>query len=185
LKPFGTLHPLNLDLTTPPTGPPNTVSHILFSTDGTKLRAPVKGTPTVPGFVATWNVASDGSLSSTFVKSMPPSVKDGALPFGIANVIGATDAILASDVDIGATVYDFAVPKTAYNPTPISGQMATCWVQYSEKTGSYWVSDFDAVKIYEMTVDLKNLEARLVSTLQLGDDNNPLEIAIGTTSGNE
>jgi hypothetical protein len=145
----------------------------------------MKGTSTVPGFVATWDVASDGSLSASFVKSMPPSVKDGALPFGIVNVVGAKDAVLASDVDLGATVYDFSKAQTRYLPTPIAGQLATCWAQYSEKTSTYWLSDFDAVKIYEMSVDSKSLEAKLLNTMELGGENNPLEIQVANVNGNE
>lgn len=178
LKPFGSLASLGLTQTTPPTGPPDTVSHILFSVGGTKVRVSVKGTPTVPGFIATWSVNADGSLSSSFTKSMPPSVSDGALPFGIENVIGAKDAVLASDVDLGVTVYDFSKTPTAYHPTAIQGQMATCWAQYSAKTASYWLSDFNANKIYNISVDLATLEASLKSSLALGTNGNPLEIRV-------
>ena len=67
LTPMGnTVRPLGLNQTTPATGPPGTVSDILFSEDGKKLLVSVKGVPPIPGFIAQWDVAADGSLSKNF-----------------------------------------------------------------------------------------------------------------------
>jgi hypothetical protein len=40
---------LGLNQTTPPTGPPGTVSDVIFSSDGEELHVSVKGTPPTPG----------------------------------------------------------------------------------------------------------------------------------------
>jgi hypothetical protein len=185
LQPISSLHHLFVNQTTPPTGPLNTLSQVLFTEDGSKLRASVKGNMTDPGFLATWDVAHNGGLSSTFVKTTPPSISDGGVQFGMTNVIGAKDAVIVSDVALGATVYDFSASPTRFFPTTIPGQLATCWVQYSNKTSSYWLSDLSTNKIYEMTVDLHTLVAKLINTIDLGYNNGPLEITVATVNGNE
>jgi WD40 repeat protein len=60
------LRPLFLNQTTPPTGPAGTVSDVLFSEDGKQLLVSIKGSPPVPGLVAQFDVAKDGSLSKDF-----------------------------------------------------------------------------------------------------------------------
>jgi len=185
LEPLGHLYPLHISQTTPPTGPPNTPSHVLFTKDGSKLRVSVKGNTSVPGFLGTWAVNPDGSLSSSFTTAMPPSLSDGPAQYGMVNVVGAKDAVLVSDAVIGATVYDFSTPQTRFLPTPIPGQLATCWVQYSSKTGTYWLSDTFANKLYEMSVNLQTLKATLINTIDLGANNEPLEITVATIGGND
>lgn len=70
LKPIpNTVRSLGINQTTPATGPAGSVSDVLFSEDGKQLLASVKGIPPVPGFVASWAVASDGSLSKNFTKT--------------------------------------------------------------------------------------------------------------------
>jgi len=162
MKPHDRFYSFGLNQTTPPSGPPNSVSHVLFSADGSRLRASVKGTPpSTSGFIATWNVAHDGTLSSSFTKTSPPS-GDGLLPFGMANIVGASDAIMATDPALGLTIYDFSKPKTAYAPLTIDGQLATCWAEYSKVTSSYWLSDLDANRIYEVSVEKETLKPTLL-----------------------
>src|ERR1700744_1559610 len=80
ISPFQAFHQ---NLTTPPNTPFKTVSHVLFSPDGTKLRADVKGNlPVTGGFVATWNITSEGILSPTFIKTTVP-IQDGGFQFGM------------------------------------------------------------------------------------------------------
>lgn len=62
---------LNLNQTTPATGPAGSVSHIVFSEDNKQLIASVKGVPPTPGFLAVWDVADDGSLSESFASVAP------------------------------------------------------------------------------------------------------------------
>ena len=71
---------LNLNQTTPASGPAGSASHIIFSEDGSSLIAAIKGTPPAQGFLAVWDVASDGTLSQNFKTITPPT--GGALPFG-------------------------------------------------------------------------------------------------------
>src|ERR1700754_4470899 len=121
LKPNGRFYSLGLNMTTPPVGPPGSVSHVLFSEDESKLRVSVKGVPpSAIDFVATWDVDRDGTLSHTFTKTTPDE-GDGLLPFGMANVVGSPNAVLVTDPGLGMTVYDFIRPKTTYTPLVIKG----------------------------------------------------------------
>jgi len=187
MKPHDSFWSFGLNQTTPASGPANAVSHVLFSSDGTKLRASVKGNPGPPavsGFVATWDVAKDGTLSHSFTKTIPTS-GDGLLPFGMTNVVGSKDAVMVTDPALGLTVYDFSKPTVSYEPLTIDGQMATCWVEYSTATESYWLSDLVSNNVYEASVDPKTLKPTLLSTFSLGGENDPTDIAIGTVLGKQ
>ncbi|KAH8826934.1 hypothetical protein DL96DRAFT_1556122 [Flagelloscypha sp. PMI_526] len=106
LRPIpNTIRSLNLNSTTPPTGPAHTPSQVLFSEDGTILYASIKGAPGAPGFIAAWTVdLSSSALSAEFEKNTPKN--GGALPFSMTFVHG-TNAILATDPALGLSVYDF------------------------------------------------------------------------------
>jgi hypothetical protein len=186
MKARDTFHSVGLNQTTPPSGPPNTVSHVLFSPDGLKLRASVKNPPSSSGFLAEWDVAPDGTLSSSFTKTSPPS-GEGLSPFGMINldVIGAKDAALVADPGLGLTVYDFSKPTTTFHPLTIPGQTATCWVEYSTASSSFWLSDVESNRIYEVSVNHKTLQPTLLNEFDLADTNNPTDIAIGTVLGKQ
>jgi len=185
LKPFGKFHSLGLNLTTPPVAPLGTVSQVLFSEDGSKLRVSVKGfDATTRGYLATWDVAHDGTLSSTYTKAVP-TMGDGIYPFGMTNIIGSSSGVMVTDPALGLTVFDFSRPKTTYVPLVIAGQMSTCWAIFSKTTNSYWLTDSDANKVYEVAVDPKSLKSKLLSSFKLGNLENPGDEAIGSVSGKE
>ena len=185
MRPYDRFYSFGLNQTSPPSGPGNTVSQVLFSADGSKLRASVKGTPpSTIGFVATWNVAHDGRLSSSFTKTYPPA-GDGLALFGMANIVGASDAVMIADPALGLTVYDFSRPKATFAPLTIDGQKATCWAKYSKATSSYWLSDLDANRVYEVSVQKGTLKSTLLTTFDLADSNNPTELAVATVSGKQ
>jgi len=158
-----TLRSLGLNQTTPATGPAGTTSHVVFSEDGTKLIASVKGVPPTPGFLATWDIGSDGSLSAEPVKSTPAS--GGLLPFSMT-VIPGKNAILATDAGIGFDVFSFGGnSSTSSSATstvvPITGQKATCWSSFSKKSGNFYLTDIGTSTITEVNVD-QNLKGTIV-----------------------
>ncbi|KAF8890260.1 hypothetical protein CPB84DRAFT_1816359 [Gymnopilus junonius] len=169
-----TLRPLGLNQTTPATGPAGTASHVVFSEDGTKLFASVKGVPPTPGFIAAWDIASDGSLSAEPVKSAPST--GGLLPFSMT-VIPGTNAILATDAGVGFDIFNFGGNVNAANingtqnaasalsatssVVAIDGQMATCWSSFAPKSGNFYLTDIGTSTITEVNVD-KNLNGTIV-----------------------
>ncbi|KAI0311897.1 hypothetical protein OF83DRAFT_1177136 [Amylostereum chailletii] len=136
---------LGMNQTTPPLGPGGTASQIIFSEDQKSVIVAVKGTSKdVPGFLATWDMNDDGSLSSTFTRIEVP--EGGAAPFSLTPIPGR-NGILSADFQVGVDIFDFsngAAMVTASNKTvsmPIANQSAVCWSAWSPKTDSFYVTD--------------------------------------------
>ncbi|KAJ8469805.1 hypothetical protein ONZ51_g8741 [Trametes cubensis] len=153
-----TLRPLGLNQTTPATGPAGTASHIIFSEDGKQLIASVKGVPPTPGFLAVWDVNSDGSLSPDFKKIAP--AKNGILPFSMT-VIPGKNAILATDAGLGFDIFDLK-DNSKSSAVAIDGQVATCWSSFSKKTGNFYLTDIGTATVTEVHVD-NNLKGTIVA----------------------
>jgi hypothetical protein len=155
---------LELNQTTPATGPAGSASHILFNEDGSQLVASVKGVPPTPGFIAVWDVAKDGSLSKAF-KAVPPP-KGGALPFGM-NFIPGKNALLATDPASGFDIIDLSgqvnstVAAAASTAVNVTGQVAVCWTSHSKKTGNFYLTDIGTSMVTEVSVD-DNLKPTIV-----------------------
>lgn len=147
-----TVRPLGLQATTPPSGPTSTPGHVIFSEDGTKLMASVKGAPpTSIGYLATWDVLANGSLSNSFSKSVAPT--PGGVPFSLT-VIPNKNAVLATDAATGFDVFDFSKADVATaSVVPIQGQGATCWSSFSQSTGNFYLTDLLQNTVTEVYVD--------------------------------
>ena len=127
-----TLRSLGLNQTTPVTSPAGSASHVVFSEDGKKLIASVKGMPNmtasypaIPGFLAVWDVNADNTLSQNF-KQISPG-KGGLLPFPMT-VIPGMNAILAPDAGVVFDIFDFSQGATNSSKSSvvfIQGQGAT------------------------------------------------------------
>ncbi|KAI0635912.1 hypothetical protein C8Q77DRAFT_1155656 [Trametes polyzona] len=152
-----TLRSLGLNQTTPATGPAGTASHIVFSEDGKQLIASVKGVPPTPGFLAVWDVKSDGTLSPEFKKLAP--AKKGLLPFSMT-VIPGKNAILATDAGLGFDIFDLK-DNNKSSAIGIDGQVATCWSSFSKRTGNFYLTDIGTATVTEVHVD-DNLKGSIV-----------------------
>jgi len=180
-----TVRKLNLKQTTPPTGPPNTVSDIIFSEDETKLLVSVKGIPPTPGRISSFDVnPKDGSLSATSVDSTPS--KGGIVPFSMTNIPGK-NAVLNTDAAVGFAVYDFSkganIAATS-SIIPIAGQGATCWSNFSPKTGTFFLTDIITSTVTEVKVDDK-LVGSIVKQYPLTAGSGTIDNAIATINGND
>jgi len=164
------------------------VSDIIFSPDGTKLLAAVKGTPpSTPGFLAAWSIQPDRSLSSSFVPSTPAT--GGLLPFSITPVKGK-NAVLVTDPAIGFSIYNLApldikhhVPATS-TVVNVTGQKAICWSEYSPKTGNFYLSDAGTSQIIEAHVD-NSLTGSVVTQYSLAANSSSLDSAIASLPHND
>ena len=133
-----TLRYLALNQTYPPTGPPGTASQIAFNHDESKLVVSVKGSPPASvGFIATWDIATDKSLSVAPTMITPPT--GAGLPFSLTPIPGQ-NAFFMADPAVGALVIDMADESKSV-AVPIAKQVANCWSTYSNKTGSYYLID--------------------------------------------
>ncbi|KAF7327820.1 hypothetical protein MKEN_00361800 [Mycena kentingensis (nom. inval.)] len=168
----GSVRSLNLNQTTPATGPAGTPSHVVFSEDNTKLIASVKGIPPTPGFFAVWDVdATTGALSEDFQASQPTA--GGLLPFSMT-IIPGKNAILATDAGLGLDIFDLdaaaqdGVAAGRSTTLAIDGQSATCWSSFSKKTGNFYLTDIGTSLVSEIQLD-DNLKPALVKQYPQGD----------------
>jgi hypothetical protein len=179
-----TVRSLNVNQTTPATGPAGSLSHLLFSEDGKQLIASVKGVPPTPGFVAVWDVAADGTLSKDFASVPPP--KGGALPFGMSLIPGK-NAVLATDPAIGFEVIDLASNGTdggASIAVNVTGQTAVCWSSHSTKTGNFYLTDIGTSLVTEVNVDA-NLKPKIVKQYQQTKGSATIDTDIASVQGKE
>jgi len=181
-----TLRALNINQTTPANGPAGTVSHVVFTEDGKQLVASVKGVPPTPGFLAVWDMASDGSLSQDFTKVSPG--KGGLLPFSMTAIPGTT-ALLATDAGVGFDIFDLSDVQKASNSSkttvvPIDGQSATCWSSFSPKTGNFYLTDIGTSMVTEVNVD-KNLKGSIVKQYPQKAGSATIDNDIASVNGND
>ncbi|KAE9402955.1 hypothetical protein BT96DRAFT_964644 [Gymnopus androsaceus JB14] len=152
---------LPLNQTTPATtGSGGTVSQILFSEDNTQLFVSVKGNlpgpPAVVGYLAVWDINSNGSLSEKFMPITPP--KNGNNPFGITLVNGR-NAVIAADTQDGFTIFDLS-DGSKLSSVDVNVLGAICWSTYSPKTGNYYMIDAGGA-VFEVNIN-SNLEGTVV-----------------------
>ncbi|KAF5313069.1 hypothetical protein D9619_003029 [Psilocybe cf. subviscida] len=188
-----TVRSLNLNQTTPATGPAGTASHVVFSEDNSQLIASVKGVPPTPGFLAVWDVAADGSLSQDFQSIAPAS--GGLLPFSMT-IIDGQNAILATDAGLGFDIFDLAAASNATiarrasttgdrsSANAISGQSATCWSSFSPKTGNFFLTDIGTATITEVNVDA-NLKGTIVKQYPQAAGSGTIDNDVATVGKND
>lgn len=139
---------------TPPKGPLNTVSHTLFSEDGSALITTVKGDPSVnkTGFVSILEI-EDGCPATQDRRYEP---KGTAVLFGSAVIPGEEGELFATDASFGAVT--LSLPTSAKGEgevkvlakTTIAGQLATCWAAISPLTHTAFVTDVGVNRLVEI-----------------------------------
>ncbi|KAL2872404.1 YncE family protein [Aspergillus lucknowensis] len=171
------LRPYALNQTTPPIGPPNTVTHTFFSDDETHLLTTVKGVPMTDniGFLSVFEVLRDdgacrpNGASASLSRHDTRSALNGTnLLFGAA-LIPHSSRVFVTDPSFGVAVLDLnehSDAATLETRMPIPGQMALCWAAYSAKRNSVFTSDGARNRIVEVDAD----DASIVSAVDLPND---------------
>ncbi|KAJ6463913.1 hypothetical protein C8R45DRAFT_503229 [Mycena sanguinolenta] len=174
---------LNLNLKTPPENPDNTPSQILFSDDGKRLFASVKGSKGNTGFVAVWTVNDDGSLSPDFTKNTP---NGGANPASLTIVRGA-DALMNTDIGKGLNILDFGNGGTqaATQDLQIGGSIHTAWGEFSDATKNYYISDSDTALYTEISIDPNNLQVKGVRQYPQKNGSFPIDQEVALIDGKD
>ncbi|KAL5340291.1 hypothetical protein BJX70DRAFT_361358 [Aspergillus crustosus] len=164
LGPFDSLRPYALNQTTPPTGPPNTVTHALFSDDESHLYTTVKGVPgtTNTGFISVFPVLRDGCRANGKGSKITLGREDirssfAATPllFGAA-VIPDSNRVLVTDPSFGAALFDIDASTSKaslISNTSIPDQGATCWASYSAARHSVFVTDVLVNSLVELDAE--------------------------------
>lgn len=154
------LRPFDLKQTTPPVGPTNTVSQVLFSEDENTLFTIVKGDPMAnkTGFLAAFPVKASWdrgtAMSAVSAQGTTSSPEGTAVLFGSFMVPGTPD-IFATDASFGAAVLSVGtdLKATTKGRAAVEGQAATCWAAYSPATKTAFVTDFAVNRLVEMSIE--------------------------------
>ncbi|KAM0809492.1 hypothetical protein AB5N19_09836 [Seiridium cardinale] len=162
------LRPFELDQTTPPVGPTNTVSQVFFSDDHSMLLSTVKGDPASnkTGFLAAFpingnNVSHDGVMTSP---------NGTAVLFGSSTIPGS-NSIFVTDASFGAAVLSIDTTGIAavQGKGTIDGQKATCWSTFSSATNTAFVTDVANNRLVEMSTS----NASVISQIDLNANGDP------------
>ena len=167
------LRPYQLNQTTPPVGPTNTVSHSFFSTDGNALVTTVKGDPMKnnTGFMSVFSVqGSDRGMARLSRKEMRSSPNGTAVLFGAAPLPNTEERpfeqrMFVTDASFGAAVLsmDNKGMTSVVASQKIQGQNATCWAALSTFTKTVFVTDVNVNRLVEMSAE----DASIVGELDL------------------
>jgi hypothetical protein len=107
--------------------PPNTtlslVSDVFFADNDSLLVVTVRGSPTLPAFVATFPVDQHGQVSAKANLAVPRGITDS---FGAA-AVPKSSLILVADPTFGAYTLDLNHPQAPASTINVPGQQAICW----------------------------------------------------------
>jgi hypothetical protein len=150
LSPFSVIQSFPLSQTTPPTGPPNTLSQVFYSEDTSTFYLTAKGIPmtTNHGFIAAYPIEG-GSVSSQSTSYSPSAL---TLPFGAAYIPHTGGNVLISDPSLGGALVHLAPGKAGSTIAVqnITTQSATCWATYSPTTHTAFFADGGANTLTEV-----------------------------------
>jgi len=160
------LHPFDINQTTPPVGPVNTVSQTFFNADSTALLTTVKGNPAVnnTGFLSVFPV-ENGRVSTKDIQSSPAGT---AVLFGTA-LIPNSNNIFITDASFGSATLALNAHNiaTVSASTKIADQSATCWATISSVTNTGFVTDVGVNHL----VEIDTTSGKLIKELQLSNGN--------------
>ncbi|KAL8290502.1 hypothetical protein RQP46_002760 [Phenoliferia psychrophenolica] len=173
---------LGLTQTTPPAGPANTPSDLIFDNSGNLLIS-IKGfNSTSPGFLGRYKL-TNGTIAPDLEKFVP---NGGALPFSITTPkeLGDGNVVFTTDPGIGVVIYDIDSSPVKNNGTAIPGQMAACWSQFSTTTKSFFTTDIAAGHVVEVAVDPSTFVTSIVKQYNFNASSGLTDVAIsdGPTS---
>ena len=145
LTPLGGLRPfpVGLNTTTPPVGPVNTASAIVFNPSSTALFVSIKadgmGTPPRSGYIYAWPVY-DGEVATEPVINHLNVLK---VDFSI-NFLGYDTRALVTDASFGASIVEIAYPSleiTELHHIVVANQVAACWGAYAPRFDAAYIID--------------------------------------------
>lgn len=168
------LRPFELNQSTPPVGPTNTVSQVFFSEDESRLFTMVKGNPAVnnTGFIATFPIETESGCPITLSRDEVRSSPDGtAVLFG-SQIIPGTDEIFATDASFGGAILsvdDATLKASTAAKGEVEGQVATCWAAVAPETDSAFVTDVGSKRLVEMSLSDASIRGELDLTGQAAE----------------
>ncbi|KAL2812925.1 hypothetical protein BDW59DRAFT_178358 [Aspergillus cavernicola] len=186
-----------LNQSTPPIGPPNTLSHVFFSADESALFVAVKGDGSTNnlGFFSVFPVqygCTSDTAASLVREDVRSSLNGTGLLFG-ATISPDSGRVFATDPGFGVAVLE--VERHTHKAALVSrvvvpGQAAICWAAYSAETDSVFVTDVAVNRLVEidandgsilLTANLPNDDPGLIDLQVVGTHVYALSPGNGTT----
>ncbi|KAK2032527.1 hypothetical protein LX32DRAFT_661189 [Colletotrichum zoysiae] len=166
------LRPVELNQTTPPAGPTNTISHAFFSDDENTLFATVKGDPTKnnTGFFSAYRVKANKDCKSVSHHDVRSSPNGTAVLFG-SSTIPNTNDLFVTDASFGGAILSLDAQNnaTVKGSAAVEGQKATCWVTVSPATNTAFVTDVGSNRLVEMSLK----DASIMNIVDLSANGDP------------
>ncbi|KAK5159971.1 hypothetical protein LTS14_002077 [Recurvomyces mirabilis] len=133
--------------TTPPVGPPESSSQILFTPDSSALLVLQKGNagpPVSPGYIVAYPVVN-GRVSGNSVKNQFANV---AMPF--AGVFVDNDRVFMADPSYGASIFEIPSDLELVQQTHVvlPTQKAVCWSAYDASLNTAYAIDAGQPLVY-------------------------------------
>jgi hypothetical protein len=143
----------------PPSGPPGTLSEILFSADNLALIISVKGiNMTSPGYLLFYSLSNNYTTLASSPSRQTPA--NAVLPFSMTLV--NTNGLLITDPGAnGVLTLSYSSTSGMINNsmlTPINASLAgaLCWSTYSPTIGHYYVIGAGTATIVELSLNLSS-----------------------------
>lgn len=152
-----TLRQIDLNQTTPPTGPANTLSQVFFSNDETILFTIIKGNgnKNSTGSLGAFSVNSDACGTASVSRQGTTSFLNGtSIVFGSMTIPNSNN-LFVTDATFGALVLSvnpLSELATVVDESTIAGQKATCWVTISPATNTAFVTDVLVDRLVELSL---------------------------------
>lgn len=176
------LRTFNLDQSTPPVGPLDTASQVLFSDDESELLVTVKGNPAVnkTGYLAAFTVSGPGLTVKSRVSAagLYGEVNGTVAMFGFQHIPQSNNYIIA-DPGYGAAIVavdEQTEVSQLLHKQVIADQQATCWVVISPSSGSAFVSDPLVNHLVELSLDDASIIS-VVNTTSVNDASGYTDLA--------
>jgi hypothetical protein len=173
----------------PPSGPPGTLSEILFSADNLALIISVKGiNMTSPGYLLFYSLSNNYTTLASSPSRQTPA--NAVLPFSMTLV--NTNGLLITDPGAnGVLTLSYSSTSGMINNsmlTPINASLAgaLCWSTYSPTIGNYYVIGASTATIVELNLNFTNASpVTIVQYYQLPNNTGALDTTVVTLAGKD
>jgi hypothetical protein len=128
---FDSLRAFELHQQTPPNATLSLVSDVFFADKNSVLVVTVRGSSSLPAFVATYPVGWNGMVSTKGNLGVPEGITNS---FG-ASAVPESSLVLVADPTFGAYTLDLNHPQAPASTINVPGQKAICWAGVTPVSG--------------------------------------------------
>ncbi|OZJ03729.1 hypothetical protein BZG36_04158, partial [Bifiguratus adelaidae] len=163
--------PFGLNQTTPPMGPPGTVSDVFFAKDSSAVLVTAKGNGKAgsTGSVWAYGISEENGHPTIKRDAVVSYPKGTALLFG--SVVISEDEIVSTDPAYGAAILSYnreTYIASTKSLVKVRKQGAICWNAYSRKTGNVYTLDPATGTVTELSTNGNILRSLSYNTTAAG-----------------